>query len=116
MPAPRKTSPSPRLVTDDDSDATGARDYVMARIGASRAAAQSAIVALDEAMNLFVDPEDDRKGKERRELIDTALEALGASSRALEAAEEELDAIDPEEGEPWDDDVDEDDEDEDEDS
>lgn len=88
-----------------------ARDFVMARLAAGRAAAQSAINSIDEAINLFVNPDQDKNGNERTEEIADALEALGVACRALEAAEPELDDVDMTQGEPWE----EDDEDEDED-
>ncbi len=87
------------------------RDFVMARMAAARAAAQSAITAIDDALNLFVNPDQDRKGKERTEMVGEALEALGCACRALEMGEAALDQVDMEEPEPWDEDDDEDDED-----
>jgi hypothetical protein len=91
------------------------RDFVMARLGAGRAAAQSAINAIDDAMNLFVNPGDDKGGNERIADIEEALEALGVACRALEAVEESIEDVDMSEGEPWDEDVDEDEEDDEED-
>lgn len=88
-----------------------ARDGAMARLAAARACAQSAIEAIDEAIHLFVETGDDAKGKERTELIDSALEAAGMLSRALEAAQEDMKEVDPEECEPWDEDGDDEDED-----
>lgn len=79
------------------------RDFVMARIAAGRAAAQSAIEAIDDALNLFVNPDQDRRGKARSELIGEALEALGCACRAVEMAEATLDQADMRECEPWDD-------------
>lgn len=82
------------------------RDYVMARLAAARAASQSAINAIDEALNLFVNPDEDDDGGERTEMIDEALEAAGAAARALEAAETAMAQLvdeDVEAGEPWDD-------------
>lgn len=111
---PRK-APAPEPDDDEDEDddeiAVTDRDFVMARLAAGRTAAQDAVHAIDEALGLFLAPDDDKKGKERKELIATALEAVGVAARALECAEENVDEYDPEEGEPWD--VEEDDEDED---
>ncbi len=85
------------------------RDFVMARLAAGRAAAQASIEAIDEALNLFVDPDQDKKGKERKELVESALESMGCASRALESAEETIDQADMAEYEPWDEDEGEDD-------
>jgi hypothetical protein len=94
------------------------RDFVMARLAAGRAAAQAAISAMDEVLNLFVNPDDDRRGKEREELIGEALEALGCACRAVEMAESTFELADLSECEPWDDDgvSDEDDDEDDDDS
>ncbi len=78
------------------------RDYTMARLAAARAAFAAGIDAIDDAIGLFVDPDDDDDGSERKEMIETALEHAGAAARALECAEEVIDHIDPEECEPWD--------------
>jgi hypothetical protein len=108
---PRK---APKPIEPDDEIEVTDRDFVMARLAAGRTAAQDALHAIDEALGLFLSPDDDKKGKERKECITTALEALGVAARALECAEENADEYDPEEGEPWDvEDDDEDDEDED---
>lgn len=82
-------------------DAT-ARDYVMARLAAARASATSLIDSIDECLNLFIDPDEDEKGKERKELVDAALESAGCASRALESAEEMIRSVDMKEVEPWD--------------
>lgn len=86
---------------DDEIEVTE-RDYVMARLAAARTAAQSSIEAIDEALALFVDPEEDARGRQRKELIDAALEAAGCVARALEDAENVLPDVDYEECEPWD--------------
>lgn len=82
-------------------DATS-RDYVMARLAAARASATALIESVDECLNLFVDPDEDDKGKERKELVDAALESAGCTTRALESAEEMLPHVDMKEVEPWD--------------
>ena len=82
------------------------RDFVMARLAAARASAQSAISAIDDALVLFVDPDDDEGGGEREEMIGEALEAIGGATRALESAEKEFETLEDAEletGEPWDD-------------
>lgn len=80
------------------------RDFVMARLAAGRAAAQSAITSMDEVLNLFINPDQDKKGKEREEMIGEALEALGCACRAVEMAETTFDQVELDECEPWDDD------------
>jgi hypothetical protein len=91
------------------------RDYVMARLAAARMSAQHAIDAIDDIVGLCVDPGEDPKLTERKELLEAALDHAGATARALECAEEAIEQIDPVECEPWDEDGDEaDDEDEDE--
>jgi uncharacterized membrane protein YukC len=91
-----------------------ARDFVLARLAVTRVSLQAAIEAVDECTAHCVLPDDDADGKERASLLDTAAEALGEATRALEAAQEGLDDddFDAEEGE--DDDEEEEDEDDDE--
>jgi hypothetical protein len=107
-----------RVVDDADDDdleiEPSERDFVMARLAAGRAAAQSAITAIDDVLNLFVNPHQDKRGKEREDGIGEALEALGCATRAVETAESTFDQVDLTECEPWDDEADEEDEDEDE--
>lgn len=82
-----------------------ARDFVLARLAVTRVSLQAAIEAVDECTAHFVMPEDDTDGDEREQLLDTAAEAIGEATRALEAAQEgmEYDELDPEEGEEDDD-------------
>ncbi len=90
------------------------RDFVMARIAAAIASAQSGIDALLEAALHFADPDDDRQGKKRKELLDDADESLGIASRAVQAAQAGIDDCSKEDlvtGEPDVDEVDDDDED-----
>ena len=84
--------------------ASAARDATMARLAAARSCAQATVDAIDEALVLFVDPDEDDDGGERVELIETALEQAGMASRALEAAQTDIKSIDAEECEPWDED------------
>lgn len=98
----RDTDPTPvededddeREDEDDEDDETDedsvARDFAMARLAAARASAQSTLDAIDEALILFVTPDEDERGKQRRELVDAALEASGEASRALEEAQSGL--------------------------
>ena len=95
-----------------DIDVTpGVRDYFMARVAAARAAAQGIVESCDEIIALCIDPDEDRKGRDRKESLEEALDAAGAVSRALECADAALDAdgFDPLECEPWDEDGDEED-------
>lgn len=108
---PRKTAPPPPEDDDDDEvDATD-RDFVMARLAAGRTAASDAVTMIDEALSIMIAPDDDAKGKKRKECIVDALEALGVATRAMECAEENVDEYDPTEGEPWDVEEDEDEDD-----
>ena len=108
-------SPRAKIRVEVELEATP-RDFVMARLAAARAAAQATIEAIDDALNFFIDPDEDKKGKERKELVGSALESVGCATRALESAEETIDQVDMAEVEPWEDDEeDEDDEDDEED-
>lgn len=89
---------------DEDVEAEAVRDFVMARLGAAAASLTAARNAVDTALECFVNPDSDAKGKERREAIEEALEGAGAAARALEAANEEIENVDFEIGEPWEDD------------
>ena len=100
MPKARRKEREAPEVEIDPSE----RDFVMARLGSARASAQAAIDAIDEVLNLFNNPDEDKKGKERTELVTDALEAIGASTRALEMAESTMDQVDFLECEPWDED------------
>jgi hypothetical protein len=55
-----------------DDERTAARDFVMARLLAARAAASAAVASLDEAAMLFCDPDEDGNGKLRAELLESA--------------------------------------------
>lgn len=103
---PRVRDVRPEIDEDEDEDdlEIAVRDYFMARLAAGRSAAQDALAAIDEAIALCTVPEEDASGKKRAEAVDTALEALGVASRAVEKAEDVRDEVDPEEGEPEDDD------------
>lgn len=105
MPRARR-KPAP-IAALDTEDALAARDAVMARLLAARAAATSTIEAIDEIGNLFVNPTEDLTGRKRKDALDDALEEAGALCRALESAEEELSDADMKAGEPWEDEDDE---------
>lgn len=99
----------PRRKPEEVVEDVDARDYVMARLAAGRSAAQSAIQAIDDALAFFVNPDEDKTGKERRDLLEAALEDAGVLCRALEAAEEEIPEVDFKACEPWEEEEDDDD-------
>ena len=68
-----------------EDDRTVARDFVMARLAACRAALVMAEAALDECLVYFVDPSDDARGKERGELLEAVDAQLGEAARAIAA-------------------------------
>jgi hypothetical protein len=72
---------------DEDDDHAIDRDYVMARLAAARTSAQASVDAIDEALALFVNPDEDEDGGERTDLIDTAVEAIGAATISIQEAE-----------------------------
>ena len=80
-----------------------ARDFIMARLGAARA--YSALIAeqIDECLSLFIEPDEDRDGKERIDLLESISEVSGLLSRAVETAQtgfETLGKSELREGEP----------------
>lgn len=94
--ARKRPAPEPELEVTE-------RDYVMARLAAARVGTADALAAIDEALEMYTHPDEDRGGKKRKASIGVALEALGDASRAVESAEEVAPDVDPAEGEPWDD-------------
>lgn len=78
------------------------RDFFLARCAAARSSAAAMIDAIDEMVALCMDGDEDLKLRERKEALGEALELAGATSRALECAEEMIDRVDPKEIEPWD--------------
>ena len=85
--------------TDDEVVPADARNYVMARLAACRVALSGATEAVDETISLFVEPEDDPEGKVRAEFLEGIDELVGDAARAVQAAQELMDSIDPAEGE-----------------
>lgn len=81
---------------DEEEDDDGARDFAMARLAAARASAQVVLDAIDEVTFLFVMPDGDERGKQRKALLDAALEASGDVSRSLEAAHDGFQQMDKE--------------------
>lgn len=94
MARARRREPEPQ------TDAT-LRDFVLARLAASRNAAQAAIDAIDETVALFMDPSEDPGGDERKKLMDGVLQALQDATAAAECGEAELGEVDMKEVEPW---------------
>jgi len=91
-----------------------ARDYVMARAAGVLASLDASKNAVLESIGLFIGPEDDSKGKERKGLFDAALEAASCAVRGLEDIETKLPDVDMSLAEPWEDDEDDDDDEDDE--
>lgn len=100
--AKTRRRPAPKLEITE-------RDYVMARLAAARSTLADALAAVDESIELFTNPDEDKSGKKRTDALDAALEAAGAASRALEAADEVMPEVDFKEREPWDDENEDDD-------
>lgn len=63
------------------------RDFVLARIAVARSLFTSALEALDACTAAFLFPEEDRKGAERKETLDLALDLSGDASRTIESAQ-----------------------------
>lgn len=91
------------------------RDYVMARLGAALAANDAQRDMIVAALTIFTDPDDDKDGASRTELITDAQLMCHESASALSFALERMDTLDsddltegedeqPEEGDDDDDD------------
>jgi hypothetical protein len=72
----------------------------MARLGACRGAVAAASSALDECLGLFLMPAEDKKGEQRGELLEAIDDTLGEAARAVQAAQELFEDINPADGEP----------------
>lgn len=90
-----------RVAAVDPDEKLMLRDYVMARGAAAIASLESARNDVVEAMNLFITPADDKRGKERRECLDSAIESASIATRALEDAMDKIGDADLDAGEPW---------------
>lgn len=88
--------PIKRVERDEEIDDEGAmlRDYVMARGAAAIAALERAKEDVIQAMALFITPSEDKKGKERAECIDAAIESASIATRALEDAQRQINDAD----------------------
>jgi hypothetical protein len=69
------------------------RDYVMARLAAARGILSTASEVLDSCITQFVFPDDDKKGKDRIEALDTLSDAAGELSRSIELAQAGMEAL-----------------------
>lgn len=81
-----------------------ARDYMMARVAAALVAAKAVEESCLEFLASAVNPDTDRKGKERITALGDALEAAGTVCLALEDAEDcrrSLDDVGFALSEPW---------------
>lgn len=76
----RKPEPEPSFEVSD-------RDYFLARLAVTRSHLYAGIDAIDAIVQLTIDPTDDRKGTERRELLDNAEAEVGLASRSLASAD-----------------------------
>ena len=92
-----------RRERDDErarEEASAARDFTMARLAACRAYLADASKDLDEALENFVQPDSDRSGKKRAELLERIDDEIGLAAIAVQAAQGGLEDVDPAEGEP----------------
>jgi len=93
----------------DAEGRTIARDFVMARLAATRIHLQTGLDLVDEAIAFFVDPSDDKKGKHRSEILEGIDAAAGDAARSVQLAQAAWEDVDASEGEPEPDDDDDDD-------
>ena len=80
-----------------------ARDFILARLAVASSHANSATEAINDCINLFVFPTEDKDGSDRSEALDIISSASGELSRAVEAAQEIMDSLSKDElaeGEP----------------
>lgn len=64
------------------------RDFVLARVAAARNHAADMVSALDDYITLAINPDEDKKGETRKELLEAVLDDAGYLSRAVEAAQD----------------------------
>jgi hypothetical protein len=76
------------------------RDLVLARLAAARGFATRIAGQIDEAIDLFLIPEEDPKGLERVDLFDEIIDDAGRLSRVMEKVQEVFEACDPMEPSP----------------
>jgi hypothetical protein len=70
------------------------RDFIMARLAAARGHIYVATEALDDCINGFLFPAEDKDGSERSEALDIVSSAAGELSRAVESAQTLLESLD----------------------
>lgn len=71
------------------------RDAVLARLAAARGFATRIAGQLDEAIELFLDPEEDPKGRDRTDLFEGVVEDAGRLSRVMERVQALFEDFDP---------------------
>jgi len=79
---------------------TLARDFVMARLAACRAALAIAMDQLDESIIHFIATDDDSKGSKRSKLLEGIDESIGEAARGVQLAQSMWEDVDPKEEEP----------------
>jgi len=72
----------------------------MARLAAAGSSLKAAQASIDEAIDYFIDPDDDSGGKKRKEAIENADRFCGAAATSIQQAMGAFEDIDPTEGEP----------------
>ena len=69
------------------------RDFILARLNMASAHARAATEALDNCVDLFLYPLEDKDGSDRSEALDIASSAAGELSRSVEMAQEILESL-----------------------
>lgn len=69
------------------------RDYILARLTEARSNAQATIDGIDACVDLFMDPDEDSEGDQRREAMDIILDTSGDTSRLIEQAQAGMDKL-----------------------
>lgn len=73
------------------------RDFIMARLAATRGALAAAEESLDQCILFFLAPDADKKGEDRYEALEAVLDASGDMSRSIELAQAAMETMGPEE-------------------
>lgn len=76
------------------------RDTILARLAAARGFATRIQSQLDEAIELFLLPEEDPKGHDRAELFEGVVDDAGRLSRVMEKIQAVFEDLDPMEASP----------------
>lgn len=82
------------------------RDTVLARLAEARVHVLACVEHLDGCLELFVDPSEDPRGRDREAFIDALIEEAGRLSRVMEKAQAAFEKMDPTERPQEDDDAD----------